>query len=93
VPGFSTHHELEYLVAAGLTPYQALKTGTVNVAQYLNRKDSGVIRVGAVSDLLLLDGNPLTDIKQTQQIAGVMIGKTWWPKEYIQTELQKLSNR
>jgi imidazolonepropionase-like amidohydrolase len=93
VPGFSTHHELEYLVASGLTPYQALRTGTVNVARYLNLKDSGVIRVGAVSDLLLLEGNPLTDITQTRKIAGVMIGKTWWPKQYIEGELQKLSNR
>jgi imidazolonepropionase-like amidohydrolase len=35
VPGFSTHNELKYLVDAGLTPYEALQTGTVNVAKYL----------------------------------------------------------
>ena len=45
VPGFSTHQELEYLVAAGLSPYEALRTGTVNVATYLGRTgDSGTIR-------------------------------------------------
>ncbi len=60
VPGFSTHQELQYLVAAGLTPYEALRTGTVNVATYLNQASkAGIIKVGAPSDLILLDGNPL----------------------------------
>ena len=90
VPGFSTHNELEYLVQAGLTPYQALRTGTINVAKYLNKKDSGVVKQGAVSDLILLNANPLTDIKQTRNMAGVMLGNQWMPKEYIDVELGKL---
>jgi imidazolonepropionase-like amidohydrolase len=91
VPGFSTHHELKYLVDAGLTPYEALRTGTVNVATYLNKiADSGTIKTGNISDLLLLNGNPLTDITQTTQIAGVMIGHLWLPKEYIDGKLKKL---
>ncbi len=90
VPGFSIHNELKYLVDAGLTPYEALRTGTVNVAAYLNKTDSGSIRVGNVSDLVLLNGNPLTDISQTHQIEGVMIGTNWLPKAYIQSELAKL---
>jgi imidazolonepropionase-like amidohydrolase len=94
VPGFSTHHELRYLVDAGLTPYVALRTGTVNVAAYLGRSaDSGVIKVGAVSDLVLLNGNPLQDINQTTQIEGVMLGTRWLPKAYIDRELQKLEKR
>ena len=91
VPGFSTHQELQYLVAAGLTPYQALRTGTVNVAAYLNQAmASGTVKVGAVSDLILLAGNPLADITQTQQIEGVMLGNRWLPKTYLQQELKKL---
>lgn len=90
VPGFSTHNELEYLVLSGLTPYEALRTGTVNVASYLNQKNSGVIRQGAVSDLILLNANPLSDITQTRNMAGVMLGNQWMPKEYIDTELGKL---
>src|SRR6202008_763902 len=50
VPGFSVHHELRYLVDAGLTPYDALKTGTVNAGKFLNRDDIGIIKTGAVSD-------------------------------------------
>ena len=90
VPGFSVHHELHYLVDAGLTPYEALKTGTVNVGKFLNRKDIGVIKPGAVSDLLLLSGNPLEDINQSKNIEGVMMGNLWMNKEYINAELKKL---
>ncbi|MEO5600057.1 MAG: amidohydrolase family protein [Cyclobacteriaceae bacterium] len=90
VPGFSTHHELAYLVLAGLTPYQAIRTGTLNVAKYLKQKDSGVVKPGAVSDLILLNANPLSDITQTRNIAGVMLGDQWMPKEYINAELEKL---
>lgn len=90
VPGFSIHHELTYLVDAGLSPYEALKTGTVNVATYLGQGDAGVIKVGNVSDLVLLGGNPLGNISETKKIEGVMIGKKWLQKEYLQSELKRL---
>jgi imidazolonepropionase-like amidohydrolase len=90
VPGFSIHHELRYMVAAGLTPYEALKMGTVNVATFYQQNDVGVIRPGAKSDLILLNGNPLKDIGQTTNINGVMLGNLWLSKEYIGKELKKL---
>ena len=93
VPGFSIHHEMKYMVDAGLTPYETLKTGTVNVASYLGKTDSGVIKVGNVSDLVLLNGNPLTDINQTRAIEGVMMGTNWLSKNYIQNELKKLEKK
>lgn len=90
VPGFSTHHELEYLVLSGLTPGEALRTGTINVAKYLGKDDSGEIRKGAVADLVLLDANPLSDIKSTRKVAGVMIAGAWMDKAFIDAELKKL---
>jgi len=90
VPGFSVHHELKYMVDAGLTPYQALQSGTVNVAKYFNLKNSGMIKTGYVSDLVLLDANPLENIENTKKIAGVMLGKYWLPKQEITAELKKL---
>lgn len=93
VPGFSIHHEMKYMVDAGLTPYETLKTGTVNVASYLGKTDSGVIKAGNVSDLVLLNGNPLTDISQTRTIEGVMMGTNWLSKTYIQSELKKLEKK
>lgn len=90
VPGFSVHHELKYLVDAGLTPFEALKTGTVNVATYLGKKNSGLVKVGFVSDLILLNGNPLQDIRQSSSVDGVMIGTKWLPKTYLDSELKRL---
>lgn len=90
VPGFSTHNELKYLVDAGLTPYQALLTGTVNVAKYLHLADAGTIKPGAIADLILIDGNPLTDISNTKKVAGVMVRGKWLSKNEIETGLKKL---
>ncbi len=90
VPGFSTHNELQFLVRAGLTPYEALRTGTVNVAAYLNKPDAGVLKAGAVADLILIGGNPLTDIANTRKIEGVVLHGQWLSKEYIDSELVKL---
>jgi imidazolonepropionase-like amidohydrolase len=84
VPGFSTHRELQSLVAAGLTPFQALQTGTVNVARFFGREDTaGTIAAGKTADLLLLDANPLTDIANTSKIRGIMLKGRY----YTQAEL------
>lgn len=93
VPGFSIHHEMKYLVDAGLTPYETLRTGTVNVASYFKKPDSGIIKTGNVSDLVLLNGNPLKDINQTRNIEGVMIGTKWLSKQYLEKELKKLEKK
>jgi hypothetical protein len=93
VPGFSVHHELKHMVDAGLTPYEALRTGTVNVGKFYNLADMGIIKTGALSDLILLNGNPLKDISQTKNIEGVMLGSRWLSKDYIQKELKKLEKK
>jgi imidazolonepropionase-like amidohydrolase len=90
VPGFSVHHELQFMVDAGLTPYQALQSGTINVAKYFNLANSGMIKPGYRSDLVLLDANPLENIGNSRKIAGVMIGKNWISKEELTAELKKL---
>ncbi len=90
VPGFSAHQELQYYVDAGLTPYQALVTGTVNVGRYLKRTDIGIIKPGAVADLILLGADPLKNISATKDINGVMLSGKWMSESYIIQELKKL---
>jgi imidazolonepropionase-like amidohydrolase len=90
VPGFSVHHELIYMVDAGLTPFQALQSGTVNVAKYFNLTNSGMIKTGYVSDMVLLEANPLENIENTKKIAGVMLGNKWLAKDIIKTDLKFL---
>ena len=73
MPGFSLHDELALLVAAGLTPAQALATSTLQVGSYFGGDTLGVIRTGAVADLLLLEENPLEDITSTSRIGAVVL--------------------
>jgi cytosine/adenosine deaminase-related metal-dependent hydrolase len=73
-PGFSLHNELELLVESGLSPADALRAATIGPAEFLGLSESaGSIAVGKRADLLLLDGNPLADITQTQRIRAVVL--------------------
>lgn len=72
-PGASLHKELEVLVAAGLEPIDALAAATTGPAHYFNREKSlGHVSAGATADLVLLDANPLVDIRHTRKISAVI---------------------
>ncbi|HEU4787868.1 MAG TPA: amidohydrolase family protein, partial [Gemmatimonadaceae bacterium] len=76
--GNALHRELELLVAAGLTPYQALESATRSPAKFLDLKDGGgTVAVGAPADLVLLDANPLEKISNTRSIRGVVRRGVW----------------
>ena len=92
VPGFSIHRELAMYVAAGLTPYQALATGTRNVAVHFGTlKTTGTVEAGKRADLVLLEGNPLQNVSNTSRISGVMIGGRWLPKSDIDRRLDQIA--
>ncbi|MBI2614239.1 MAG: amidohydrolase family protein, partial [Gemmatimonadetes bacterium] len=92
VPGFSALRELGALVAAGLTPYQALETGTRNVAVYFGTEDrAGTIEVGKQADLILLDANPLEDIGNVWRNSGVMIRGRWLSQATLDERLERLA--
>jgi hypothetical protein len=74
VPGFCLHDELEWFTKAGFSPLEALQTATINPARFLAREDSqGTIQVGKRADLVLLDADPLIDIRNVKQIADVVV--------------------
>ncbi len=94
VPGFATHRELRAMVAAGLSPYEALATGTVNVARFMGAGDErGTIAGGRHADLVLLGGDPLADIANTSRIEGVMRGTRWLGRADIEARLAALAVR
>jgi len=82
-PGFSLHDEMALFVEFGMTPIDALRTATLNPVKYLKMTDSlGTIETGKRADLVLLNGNPLTDIANTKNIYAVMLnGKLFTSEE------------
>ena len=63
------HHELQFMVASGLTPFEAIATGTTAVAKFLGT-NAGSIEIGRIADLVLLDADPLADISNTRRVHG-----------------------
>jgi imidazolonepropionase-like amidohydrolase len=73
-PGFSLHDELALLVEAGIPPAAVLKAATSGAAQFLGVSDSvGTVQVGKLADLVIIDGNPLVDIRNTRSIRAVIV--------------------
>ena len=94
VPGFSIHEELRLLVASGLSPQQALATGTVNVARFLDEESEfGQVAAGQRADLLLLAANPLEDVDNVRKLVGVMLAGRWLPAATLQAELADIAAR
>lgn len=73
-PGFGLHDELELLVATGITPLEALRAATVNPARFLGRAhELGSVEEGKLADLVLLEANPMEDIRNTRRIVAVVL--------------------
>jgi hypothetical protein len=71
-PGFAIHEELAELVRAGLAPTDALRSATIDAARFSGKaREYGSIEAGKVADMILLNANPLTDIRSTGKIAGL----------------------
>ena len=92
LPGSSLHEELSLLVQAGLTPYEALRTATVNAATYLDaEQEFGRIAPGFRADLVLLRDNPLDDIDHVRTRVGVMKRGRWFSANELETALAELA--
>jgi hypothetical protein len=89
-PGFSLHDELELLVKSGLTPLEALQSATFNPALFMIKLDQfGIVQEKHVADLVLLNENPLQDIRNTRKIFAVIVGG----KAYLREDLDKILAR
>ncbi len=87
--GSGLHDELENLVSAGLSPLTALQAATPSAAQFSGFENQlGSIESGKLADLVLLDGNPLENIKHVRTIAGVMHNGHYYDKAAL-AELQR----
>ena len=93
IPGFSLHQELQSFVEAGLTPYEAIRAGTSDAAIFLHEENEfGTVALGQRADLLLLDANPLEDVKNVSKRVGVMTNGHWFTEADLQKRLATLRN-
>lgn len=99
VPGFSTLHELEAMVDAGLGNATVLAAATHRPAAYLatladqSQAQYGQIKEGQVADLLLLNGNPASDISNIRNLHGVMLRGQWVDSDQIERKLDEIAKR
>jgi imidazolonepropionase-like amidohydrolase len=91
LPGFAVHEELDMLVQAGLSPYEAIEAGTRNAAEVMgNLAEFGTIEEGKRADLIMLDNNPLINVQHLQERRGVMLRGRWLTEEQLGEMLSSL---
>jgi len=94
VPGVAVHEELENLVDAGLSPYEALRAATSGAAECMGAgAEWGSVAVGSSADLVLLEADPLEDVRNARRIAGVMLRGRWHTAEELAQKLEALAAR
>jgi imidazolonepropionase-like amidohydrolase len=92
VPGFSEREELQELVAAGLTPYEALRAATANASQFLRQPgEFGVVTEGSRADLVLLEANPFDRVENVDRRVGVMVRGHWYVDAELRAKLDALA--
>jgi imidazolonepropionase-like amidohydrolase len=92
-PGFSLHEELQRFVAAGFTPLEALQTATLNPVLFFGLEDKlGTIEKDKLADLVLLKGNPLEDISNTQKIAAVIASGRYFSAKDLEKLLAQVES-
>jgi len=93
-PAQSLHEELVLFQDAGLTPLEILQTATTNGAKFMGKLDSiGTIKTGSVADIILLDRNPLEDIRATQSIYAVINKGQYLGRPSLDSILQQVVRR
>ena len=89
-PGLGMHAEMRLLVDAGLQPFQALRMATLDAARALGADQQiGIIRTGGIADLVIIDGDPLADIRSAENIIVTIVGG----RPYTRRELTSPGHR
>ena len=87
--GYAEQKELELMTAAGMSPMNVIVAATSRAAQYLGVSDGGALTAGKRADFLVLDANPLDDIRNTRRIAAIYVGGDIVDRAALRRALQK----
>jgi Amidohydrolase family len=96
--GYSIHDDLRNMVESGLTPYEALSSGTRIPGQFIAKfvpgaESFGTISIGARADLLLLRNNPMESVNAVREPVGVMAAGHWMPGSFLRALLDRYANQ
>ena len=90
--GAGLHDELGLFVEAGLSPLEALQTATLNPARFLSATDSlGTLETGKLADLVLLDANPLQDIRNVRHPRAVVLNGEFLNRSFLDSLLSHVT--
>jgi hypothetical protein len=91
-PGSSLHRELALLSASGLSSYDVLRSATIVPAAFLGKSNEfGTIAPGQRADILLIQSNPLQDLRALERPSGVMVRGRWFPRQELDEMLKSLA--
>lgn len=94
LPGFGLHQELGYLVAAGLSPFEAIQTATINPARFLGRLErSGTVEKGKLADLVILNADPTIQIENLGLIEAVIMNGKMYDRSALDHELKLVAEK
>ena len=91
--GFAEHHEIAMYVRFGMSPADAIRVSTSRPAELLRIKDAGTLRKGAKADFMVLDANPLENIRNTRTIDSVYLDGAKLDRADLQSRIQARRNR
>ena len=84
---------MEGMLKSGLSPLEILQTGTINPALFFNMESVfGQLKEGMAADILLINSNPVEDIRALKNLSGVMVRGKWISKADIDQKLQQIAN-
>lgn len=92
IPGFALHQEFDQLATAGLTPLRILQMTTINAAEFLGRSDTmGTVDPGKEADIVLLRANPLQDVANLHDVAGVIRAGRYYSPQTLSTTIESIA--
>lgn len=91
IPGFGIHTEMQHFSKAEISNFDILKATCYNLSEMLSEQNEwGTIKVGAKSDMILLNANPIENIEHTKDINGIVLNGKFYSKEKLESELNKI---
>lgn len=93
VPGFGMYEEMKIYKNGGVSNWDIIKAATINGAKFYDQDDNGLIKMNYKANLVLLNNNPIDDLGNIRNNAGVMVNGKWYNEKFFKKELKKIAKK